>query len=477
MNGKFDFKGIRFKTLMFFCLFAFIILGLLWLLEVVFLESFYQGMKKGEIERTGRRVVNSFGTDNFDTMLRETAMKNNMDILVFYVQDLGAQKTIWIMNSSSDFNFHPEQQQQLTQTLERFLGSFDNNKTVTSYIEKGQAGLETMVYGEIMDISGTQVYVYTNSLLEPIDSTVSVLTTQLMMITAICLVLTIVMSVVMSNKISKPIVDITAGARKLARGDFDAQFDGSGFSEAETLAETLDLAANELKKTDELRRDLISNVSHELRTPLTMIKAYTEMIMDISGGDEVKRNEHLAVILEETDRLKNLVNDILDLSKLQAGVVEYDRHEFDLSSAVKKTAASFAGIFERDGYTFGIDVDDGITVNADEARIEQVIYNLLANAVNYSSEKKRVEVRLKSSNGAARLDVIDSGVGIPEEEIPHIFDRFFRADKAKKSHSGSGIGLSIVKSILEGHGYGYGVSSKPEVGSDFYVIFTDGKTV
>jgi signal transduction histidine kinase len=260
---------------------------------------------------------------------------------------------------------------------------------------------------------------------------------------------------------------------RFARGDFGVDFlDGAYGGEIVELAQTLNFARDEISKADKMQKELIANVSHDFKTPLTMIKSYASMIREISGDVPEKRNKHALVIEEEADRLTALVNDVLELSKLASGIGELKLVDINLSSCVYEILNRFEYLSETQGYQFIVDVDDGIYTRADELKISQVLYNLIGNAVNYTGEDKRVFVSLKRDGVGAKFSVRDTGKGIKEEDIPSIWERYYRSSEAhKRPVKGTGLGLSIVKSALEKHGFIYGVRSQVGKGSEFYVIF------
>ncbi|MGN1109010.1 MAG: sensor histidine kinase, partial [Oscillospiraceae bacterium] len=239
------------------------------------------------------------------------------------------------------------------------------------------------------------------------------------------------------------------------------------------LASTLEDASKEIAKSDDLRRELMANISHDLRTPLTMIKAYAEMIRDLSGDNPEKRERHLKVIIDETDRLSSLVNDILDLSKLQAGVTEMNMSVFNISEELSGVISRFDILRDNDGIIIKLEAEDGIVISADITKLEQVIFNLINNAVTYTGDDNTVVVRLfRKQPGLVRFEVIDHGDGIAPENLPYIWDRYYRVSERNKTHKraklGSGIGLSIVKSVLEQHGFAYGADSTVGQGSTFW---------
>ncbi len=272
--------------------------------------------------------------------------------------------------------------------------------------------------------------------------------------------------------VTRPVAEVTDRAKALARGDYSLRFRKDYFcSEIEELSSALEYARSEISKADDLQKELIANVSHDFKTPLTMIKAYASMILEITGDDKKKREQNAQVIIDEADRLAMLVSDVLDLSKLRAGVEE-ERERFELSEETRAIIGRFGYLAETQGYRFETEIEEGIFITAARGRIGQVVYNLIGNAVNYTGEDKRVRVKLFRKEGAARLEVIDSGKGIPPEELDTIWDRYYRSENShKRPVQGTGLGLSIVKGVLLAHGFPFGAVSEQGKGSCFWVEF------
>ena len=230
-------------------------------------------------------------------------------------------------------------------------------------------------------------------------------------------------------------------------------------------------------EAEKLRAEFIANVSHDLRTPLTMIKAYAEMIRDISGDNREKRNAHLRVIIQESDRLSELVSDLLDVSQLQAGALAYDPSVFDLTVLTKKVIGRLDLLCEKTGRKITVNTQEAVFVVGDIKKIQQVVYNLVTNALNYSGDSSMVDVLIEDiGDDKICFSVKDYGEGIAEEDLPNIWDRYYRVDKEhKRQIAGTGIGLSIVKSVLELHGTEYGVESTLGEGSRFWFILKKGR--
>lgn len=277
-----------------------------------------------------------------------------------------------------------------------------------------------------------------------------------------------------SQKLSSGIKNLSATAVRFSKGDFDVNFANSEYQELADLSDTLNSVRDEVKKSDSFRRELLANVTHDLKTPLTMIKAYASMIREISGDNPEKREKHLQVIIDEADRLTGLVNDVLSVSKVNSHLDEINSKVFNLTEFLYGIINKFEYLQETQGYNLLVDVDANLYTRADEEKIGQVIYNLLGNAVNYTGDDKKVYISLKSnlSGDRIKLKIKDTGKGIAKEDLPEIWDRYYRV---KETHSrpvkGTGLGLNIVKVILQNHSFDFGVDSEPGKGSTFWVDF------
>jgi len=346
-----------------------------------------------------------------------------------------------------------------------------SNKQSTSILmtDRGRKN-NTLAYGAYLDdTEGHEVILYLFSPLFPVESTVDILSNQLKYVTFISLVLAFGLFLMISNIISKPIVNITKSATNLAEGNYQVTFEGGHYSEIAQLADTLNYTSRELAKADNLHKDLIANVSHDLRTPLTMVKSYAEMIRDLSGNDPEKRNAHLQVIIEEADRLNLLVADLLVLSKMQSGVVALNITKFCLRDSIISILNSYRILSEQEGYQFTYHCDPNIIVTGDEARIKQVLSNLVNNAVRYSDEDKLISITVTDKKDIVRCEVSDQGQGIPEDELTHIRERYYKSSSShSRNTSGTGLGLSIVKEILLLHNTRFGVNSRLSEGSTFW---------
>jgi signal transduction histidine kinase len=354
--------------------------------------------------------------------------------------------------------------------LDEAGATHENEEFVIYESEKGFA------YGSVLPGHGEykNTYLFVYKPVEIMRSVVQDMRVRTLTMSLFTFILAFAASVGISGFLTKPINEMSEKARRLAKGDFAVDFHGEEYgSEMVELAETLNFARDEISKADTLQKELIANVSHDFKTPLTMIKGYASMIIEISGDNPEKRNKHAQVIVDEADRLASLVNDVLDLSKMQSGVQELKYNLFDLSTYIDDVLDRFADLQESNGYSFELDVEEGLYTVADELKIGQVLYNLIGNAVNYTGADKRVKILLKKEGEVIRFAVTDTGKGIKEEEIATIWDRYYRSSEMhKRPVQGTGLGLSIVKTILEKHGFAFGVESEVGKGSTFFVLLT-----
>jgi signal transduction histidine kinase len=330
---------------------------------------------------------------------------------------------------------------------------------------------EMIFYGKEVKVNLTEFYIFINAPIEPLDSTISILQDQFIYVTIAVLFLSTVISGIISFRIAKPLANMTESARKLAHGDVEVRFDYGGYSEIDELADTLNFATKEMAKMEELRRDLIANVSHDIKTPLTMIKAYAEMIKELSGDNPIKRNEHLEIILSETNHLNRLVNDMMQLSLNQANKLQIDRKPFNLKKKITEITGLFAGYTDSDQANFDVDVDRKLRVEADEVKVGQVLFNFINNAIRHIGEDKKILIRAEIIDDHVRVAVIDHGVGIAAAHLPYIWDRYYKIDKnyTRETDGGTGLGLAIAKAICVAHKLNYGVISTEGEGATFYV--------
>lgn len=456
---------LTFKIWKYFVGFAITIFIILWSIQVIFLQSYYSSMKKIEAENLATQIEEIYlGDVEYTILIDKIAYKNLLNV---YIIDLN--NNVKYNSFNNDFSNNKLQIPfrnmgiDVNEVIQKFTESSDKIIRYTYKIDRLKT--ELYIYAKLM--RNNEILILSTSI-DPIDATTSVLKNQLIYVTIIALLISAVISIFISKKISQPIKEMKNSAEKLAKGKYDIKFQNAGYSELDELADTLNFTANELSKTDKIRKELIANVSHDLKTPLTMIKAYSEMIRDLSGDNKQKREEHLKVIIDESDRLTRLVNDMMDLSKIESGEIKLNLEKVNYSKIVEEMVNRIRNINDID-FSITSEIPNDIFANIDKTKIEQVLYNLIINAINHSGNTKDINIRVSIIDKKIKTEVIDNGVGIAKEDIPHIFDRYYKCDKSyKRETDGSGLGLSIVKNILIAHNANYGVFSTLGKGSNFW---------
>ncbi|MBR3784892.1 MAG: hypothetical protein IKJ77_00585 [Firmicutes bacterium] len=478
---RFDRKSIRFKLWLSFITFAVVLVGLIWFLQIFFLDHYYEEMKKAEVSKLAKQIVETYEAQDQDLYLLVDTLNNlasiNEDVYI-RIETLDGTTLVSPEYAGPDTVYRYTRQiaQLRNDLLEDSTLPFVSRITRTAGTD-GNAGIMSYAcylnreasFDAFFAPASSNYILYVIAPLYPIKSTVSIMRHQFVYITVIAIALALALSLYFANRVSRPIKDITHSAAEMGRGHYGVQFKGGPYTEIKDLADTLAHASRELEKTDMYQKDLIANVSHDLRTPLTMIKSYAEMIRDLSGDNPEKREAHLGVIIEETDRLNNLVTDMLNMSRLQNRTITLERKDFDLKEAIEALLPSYDLLCEQEGYLISYNCMDPLPVNGDEDKIKQVLSNLINNAVKYCGEDKEIIINLKKSGRKARCEIIDNGAGIPADELSRVWERYYKSSTHHvRQIEGSGLGLSIVKEILNLHKADYGVNSKVGKGSTFW---------
>ena len=523
-NSKKERKGFRIQWKIFFSLFfvAMTILVTLWSCQVLFINSFYQSVKTSELKEATDDIVRNLENKNYDDIFDRIIMQKDINIRIINTSDFESVysggdgfnsathdisffEVLRLYNLAKNNGGEISQYYTYDKAKERLIkgeqpppeADFSHMAGAEENADKNRNGdrnqigvqfftgrrpaqgiffknaryVDDFLYAKLIEIeNGHEFMIITDIQVTPLDSTVKILKSQLITTSVIAFILTLILSYVIARYISKPIEQLNASAKMLAKGKFDTEFSAKGYREIEQLSDTLNHTANELGKVEVFRRELLANVSHDLRTPLTMIEGYAEVMRDIPGENTP---ENVQVIIDEANRLTDFVNNILDLSKLQSGIQSLNTETLNLTSLLSDICIRYVNLTKQDGYKIHFDAIDDVNIICDENKLTQAFYNLLDNAINHTGDDKTVTVRQTVTENKVKVEVCDTGKGIPEEELQYIWDRYYRAESShKRALVGSGIGLSIVKSIFELHDAKYGVESMVGKGSIFWVEFT-----
>ena len=456
-------NNLKNTLLKYFLLFSITILSILWILQAILFQSFYKEQKMNDVYYVSSKLKNYKNNSNFYQEISSLAIDkgvcieindNNYDLL--YQSNYMGKGCIYNKETTYSYKFD-------------FI---TNNKIDEKYfIKNNKYKNETFIYALRLN---NGEYAFINTSIEPIDGTVFLIRKELIVITIIVLILSYIMAYYLSNHISRPIKNMSDKARILATGNFDVEFlDNSKILEIEELSQSLNYAKNELNSMDEMKRDLLANVSHDLKTPLTLIKGTAEMLEDLHKDNPEKRSSDVQTIIEEVDRLTNLVNDILDLSKMSSIQEELMIEDFDLITLIQSILKRYDVLKEIEKYEFIFHYPkESIMIHADKKKMEQVIYNLINNAIQYTGDNNTIYIDIIIDKDIL-VKIRDTGKGIDDKEIPFIWDKYYKNKKKhKRNLVGTGLGLSIVKKILDQHHFSYGVESTKNQGTTFYFSIT-----
>ena len=299
---------------------------------------------------------------------------------------------------------------------------------------------------------------------------------------AICVVAAFVIlfsSYYTAKRIINPFVDMNHIVQCYSKGDFSQRIPVQGKDEASQLGRSFNEMADQLKNLEVTRQSFVANVSHELRSPLTSMKGFLEAMMDGTIPPE-EHDHYIDIVLSETRRMTAMVNDLLDLARIESGIITVNYEVFDINELIRRTLITFeARISEKQ---MELDVrfaNEQSFVYADSNQISQVLRNLIDNAIKYSPEGRTLLVSTYALRKEVYVTIRDTGVGIPAEDVPHIFDRFYKVEKAHtpSPQVGSGLGLAIVKKIIEAHGQSITVKSARGKGTQFTFTLEKANTL
>ncbi len=486
--------GIGWKLIFYFVGFTAVCLLVTWLFQVILLNTFFEKSKRNELNAATQLLSANISSEDLEETAKSIAGNGDMTILIYQISDGVSTKVVEISARESRLPMLTEQE------IESYRAEASQNGGSYTWIKQKDTFIEPFEIGKfpqrqddetpefpgfpselldrkyeskqlccvvnMADEDGNLYFCYLSTGLIPLNSTVSTLKTQFFWIGGILLLVAAITVFFLSRRISRPLIRMNESAKELAKGNYDVDFSSKGYRETKELANSLNYAARELSKSDKLQKELLANISHDLRTPLTMIRGYAEVVRDLPGEDTP---ENMQVIIDETTRLSELVNDLLDLSKLQSGVLTPKMQVFDLSPLLQAVMGRYETLMAHMGYHITLEANESALIYADPGMIQQVLYNLINNAINYTGEDKNVLVSLQKTEKAVRISVKDTGVGIPKEEIENIWNRYYKIDKVhKRATVGTGLGLSIVKNVLDLHHAAYGVNSTPGKGSTFW---------
>ena len=422
-------KPLRQQLFIFFLAFNLLLLSLLWIFQTSFLGSTYEMIREKEVRKAIQLVGQHINSPDLPSLIQELEQSKNI-----------------LVRSSKDF--------EIPYLLEDF---FHVDLLPRTLKEDHQYTLK----------DGSHITLTFYAILSPVDATVSTLRFQLTLVSILMFILSTLAAIYLSKYIDRPISQLNQEAKNLARGQYQDLFKGQGYLEIKELSSTLNTTARDLSRLNQTRQDLLANVSHDLRTPLALIYSQAELMHDFPEEITPDQTE---VILREVRRLSNLVSDLLTQSNLESGKMQMTFTTYSLTESVEKILHQLQSLLKNKEFSFHFSYDENCLIQADESKINQVIYNLLVNAIDHSPSPATIRILQEVKKDKVTLSISDQGPGIDAKDLPYIWDRYYQVDRdLSASLSSSGLGLAIVKNIVQAHQGQVTVSSTSKKGSTFTV--------
>lgn len=454
----------------FYMLYMLVIVSSLVLAVFLTNSSFKSGLiseKQTSMQKEGQLIARQYARDYFSGKVTDKQLSRYFS----EIQSL-INTQIWLCDLDGNIVITSENSKSFeSQSIYKYYEDFNINRSFQSSGVFYGAFAEPMVtIGRSISLSGKRVgYIILHSSMSPLLEQQEKLNSTLFLGFGMLIIATLIPMIYLSRKFLIPIEDINLAARKYATGDFSSTIPITKNDEMGELAISLNFMATEISKLDEYRNNFIANISHDLRSPLTSIKGYLEAILDDTIPPELYQ-KYIKIVLAETQRLTKLTASLTSLNSMHQSGLILTRTDFDLLAILNNMRNTFEVQCLNRGIT--IEFATALTpcmVNADKIRIEQVIYNLLDNAIKFSYKNSTIKISITEvGKDKVLISVKDSGIGIAKEDQRHIWDRFYKADHSRgKDKSGHGIGLSITKDIIKAHQENIQLISTKGVGSEF----------
>lgn len=490
--------SIRTKMTVIFSIVLLTTFAVCWLANNFFLEKYYLSNKANALEEVFEEMDQAsekeiLETEAFVQELSKLCETNNISLL--------------IMGSDGRIKLYTTRDYQILQArLYRHLfGRFPEweNGMVLEENEDYtiRRNMDMNVNGEYLEMIGSlqqgEQFIVRGAL-EPIRQSVALANRFLAQVGIAVLLVGALAIQLLSRQIAKPILELARISEHMSQLDFDVKFSGNTKDEVELLgnhmnqlSETLEKTISELKtannelqrdieqreKNDEMRKEFLSNVSHELKTPIALIQGYAEGLQACINDDPESREFYCEVIMDEAAKMNKMVKNLLALNELEFGQEVVVMERFDLTAMIRTMLQSVRILFEQKQARLVFDVQEPIYVWSNEFKLEEVMNNYISNALNHVDGEKIIKVTIERKNGKVRAGVFNTGAPIPEEDVAHIWDKFYKVDKARtREYGGSGVGLSIVKAIMESMHQKYGVVNYTN-GVEFWIEIDDKSNV
>ena len=453
-----------------------------WFINNTFLESYYE-MEKADVVVEAYQRLNaaatsgSLGSEDFIQEMGRFAFASNINVEVIDANSI-------IVYAATTNN-----KEELSKRLQRYIIGYSVNSTFGEELSGGVPAPNTVFkyvdrrtmteYIEVYGPLDNAYWFIVSTTMESIQESVRIANRFLAYIGVAAAFIGGILMWILSRRVTEPVLELAKISERMTHLDFEAKYQGKEKNElgllgsninqlSESLERTiseLKTANNELQKDiekkeqiDEMRKEFLANVSHELKTPIALIQGYAEGLREGISDDAESRDFYCEVIVDEADKMNKMVKKLLSLNQLEFGNGQVHLEHFDVQEIIKSVIAASDILFKQKDITLSFQEREPTYVWADEYMTEEVIMNYVSNAVNHIDGERIIEIKLTEAEGKVRISVFNTGEKIPEEELDKIWEKFYKVDKARtREYGGNGIGLSIVKAIMEAHNQEYGV--------------------
>jgi len=436
----------------------------------------YEHLKREKAEtlyQEANYIATTCASDLYNNEMTLEAMKSQIDAL-----DTFLSASIWIINPSGRVILDSDTPLDINSEL--VIDGFDPTITSGSYYITGD--FFGMFDNEVLSVFApittdfkvngyVVIHAPTSDLMDECNSLLNISYVTLV----ILFVLSLIILLFFTEIVYIPLRKITTATEQFASGNMHYEIQVESEDEMGYLAASLSYMASEIARAEDSQKKLVANVSHDFRSPLTSIRGYLEAMLDGTIPSE-NYEKYLTIVLNETERLTKLTNNLLTLNNLNVKGMLLEKNDFDINTVIKNTAASFEGTCRNKSVTIELILTgDSNIVSADMSKIQQVLYNLVDNAIKFSHHNSSIKIETTEKHNKVFVSVKDSGIGIPRESLKLIWERFYKTDTSRgKDKKGTGLGLSITKEIINAHGEHINVISTEGVGTEF--IFSLAKS-
>lgn len=429
--------------------------------------QFFEKKEASNLYRESALIASNYAENYYNNSMTLDEIRTQLQTLDTYLN-----ADIWIVDTKGTIILNTASSNTESEVIENFnITDFGNKYSQVGYFYNYFSEETLSVFSPITVSYKVKGYVIIHKPISKVISYANGMSSIAYQTLALIFAAAFVVLALFTYVVYIPIRKIARTADEYANGNFDVKIDVTSNDEIGYLAASLNYMANELNTLEEDQKKFISNVSHDFRSPLTSIKGYVEAILDGTIPVEIQ-DKYLNIILFETERLNKLTKSLLELNRFGKHGIMLDVTDFDINAMIKTTAQTFEGVCTQKRISFDLILSgEKLFVSGDFGKVQQVLYNLIDNAIKFSHHDSTIKIETTEKNEKVFVSVKDTGIGIPKDSINKIWERFYKTDLSRgKDKKGTGLGLAIVKEIVNAHGENINVISTEGVGTEF--IFT-----